>query len=329
MLISFQNLVMLKTVTFLMSVSCSSRKEVQEKRALGKVLQEEKLFGPSTGTNSEAQSRRPQFVPFTGHFLIIEDATQAHRPPICKQWTKEVFTSKPAEYPWPYFKQTPKFRSPFGKRIPPPPKKPIADADAPAVDTATKPTTTSDANNKNIKQQDKENIPLPKQVTSTITASKPLAASPTPSPLSSQKSQSQQQTTTTTTQKQPDSQNYSLRASGFHPSCTNNIQSASTRSVSTSVSILQGENRRLPPGDSVNRLDKRMVENVTLNEHQKLRRQKAQQEQQARREREMKKKRDSRYCENCNILFENLEEVNLNFYYQNTILLTFFFFLPI
>ncbi|CAO0800228.1 unnamed protein product [Mucor circinelloides] len=330
--------VMLKTVDFLMNAS-SSRKEapVQEKRGLGNLLQEDKLFGPSTGTNSDAQSKRPHFVPFTGYFLIVEDATQAHRPPICKQWTKDM-TKKPAENPWPYFKQTPKFRSPFGRKATPPPKKPAdgaaaattdakntmtttaaanegaknetAKTTANSVDTTAKPKTTTDNNStaKTNSQEDKENMPMPKQITSLHHAViKPLTAPSTPSPLSSQKSQSQQQQQQTT-QKQPDSQNFSLRASGFQPSCTNNIQSASTRSVSTSVSILQGENRRLPPGDSVNRLDKRMVENVTLNEHQKLCKQKAQKEEQARRERELKKKRDSRFCENCNVLFENLEE---------------------
>ncbi|KAK4519423.1 uncharacterized protein ATC70_009658 [Mucor velutinosus] len=324
--------VMQKTVEFLMNVS-PNRKEapVQEKRGLGNLLQEDKLFGPSTGTNSDAQSKRPQFVPFTGYFLIVEDATQAHRPPICKQWTRDT-TKKLAELPWPYFKQTPKFRSPFGKRGPPPPKKPAdgtaATADAKDVAAATAQegikqettkTTVADGalsktaadNNTTAKanaQEDKENMPMPKQTTSFHHAvNKSLTA--TSSPLSSQKSQSQQlHQPQQTTQKQPDSQNFSLRASGFQPSCTNNIQSASTRSVSTSVSILQGENRRLPPGDSVNRLDKRMVENVTLNEHQKLCKQKAQREEQARRERELKKKRDSRFCENCNVLFENLEE---------------------
>ncbi|CEP11081.1 hypothetical protein [Parasitella parasitica] len=289
--------VMRKTVEFLMNVS--SRKEVQEKRALGKVLQEEKLFGPSTGTNSEAQSKRPHFVPFTGHFLIVEDATQAHRPPVCKQWTKEVFTKKPAEYPWPYFKQTPKLRSPFGKRAPPPPKQPTADTCAttcnPAGGNATASAKKTDPAKNNL-QEDKENIPAHKQAASGIAAAKPLA---TPSSLSSQKSQQP-----AATQKQPESQNFSLRASGFQPSCTNNIQSASTRSVS----ILQGGNRRLTPGDSVNRLDKRMIENVGLNEQEKLNKQKAQQEHQARQEQELKKKRDSRFCENCNMAFENLEE---------------------
>lgn len=321
---------MQKTIEFLLNVT-SSRKEapVQEKRALGNLLQEDKLFGPSTGTNSDAQSKRPHFVPFTGFFLIVEDATQAHRPPICKQWTKD--TKKPAEMPWPYFKQTPKFRSPFGKRGPPPPKKPAdgataggaKDATTAAKEETTKPTAAegvpattakpkTTADNKTAAQEDKENMPTLKPTTSCQHAAiKPLTATSTPSPLSSQKSQSQQlhHPQQQTTLKQPDSQNFSLRASGFQPSCTNNIQSASTRSVSTSVSILQGEHRRLPPGDSVNRLDKRMVENVTQKEHEKLCRLKAQKEEQARRERELKKKRDSRFCENCNVLFENLEEV--------------------
>ncbi|KAI9255391.1 hypothetical protein EDC94DRAFT_617518 [Helicostylum pulchrum] len=65
--------------------------------------------------------------------------------------------------------------------------------------------------------------------------------------------------------------------------------------------------KRLTPGESVNRLDKRMVENVTQNEHQKMQKQVIKdKETRARKEKERKK--DMRYCENCNCHFEKLEE---------------------
>lgn len=275
---------MLKTLSFFLEVSCGSKQTQEKKRALGKVLQEEKLFGPSTGANNEAQAKRPQFIPFKGHFLIVEDSTQIHRPMIQRQYTKEVFTKRQPDYPWPFLKTTQKTRSPFGNRTPQPPKE-------------------EDGDKENQPAKKSPEVPTPPVVGVGPTATNTITRDPkmcTPSPSQ--------------TNRGPlgpignaDSQQFSFRASGFQPSCT--ATNNTTRSVSTAMS----ENRRLPPGESVNRLDKRMIENVAPSKNlhkQAVKAEQLQRDEKARRDREQRRKRkDLRFCENCNALFENLDEV--------------------
>jgi hypothetical protein len=287
---------MLKTLNFFLEASCGSKQTQEKKRALGKVLQEEKLFGPSTGANSEAQAKRPQFLPFKGHFLIIEDSTQVHRPPIQRQYTKEVFTKRQSDYPWPFLKTTPKTRSPFGKRAPNPSKQDEGGNKAPS--------------NKSPSPQ----IPTPAVTgidpAATNTNTTTTTTTITQDPTEQQKISNNKRGPLTPPVGNPDSQQFSFRASGFQPSCT-----ATNTTQSRSVSTMQVENRRLPPGESVNRLDKRMIENVAPPQQNNLHKQAVKAEQQnkdekARREREQRRKRkDLRFCENCNALFENLDEV--------------------
>lgn len=273
---------MLKTAEYFLRASRYGKNKLSEKKALVKVLQEEKLFGPSTGVNNETHSKRPHFVPFTGYFVSVEDATQIHRPIVSKQYTEHLFTKKPSDYPWPFLKPTPNSRSPFGKRAPP------AKKDLPPPPP-----------------------PSPNVTNASIQITTPPATPTKSTTLSTQPPPTQTPQPTKTPQPPPaqllnhiDSQ-FSLRASGYQQSCTNTTRS---------VSVLPNE-KRLRPGESVNRLDKRMVENITQNEHQKLCKQVAkEQENRARKEKE--KKKDLRYCENCNRQFETLEEVNSVYRYN-------------
>lgn len=255
---------MWKTIEFFLRSSCANRKETQEKRALGKALQEEKLYGLATGANNDAQTKRPQFVPFTGHFLLLEDADQVHRPPVMKQFTRKTFTQPQSDYPWPTLKSTPKHKSPFLKRPPPPPS---------TEQTAEKPLEL-------YPHDDKENI----DPNLKITPPKKLDA-------------------LTKVTAADYSQQFTLRASGFQP-YTNTAQSISTRSVMTNEN-----GRRLPPGDNLTHLNKRMIENIT--QQKELLQQQQQKEQQLQKEQlqQQKRKKDARFCENCNMLFESLEEV--------------------
>lgn len=243
---------MQKTVDYFVDTQRGRKDPAPEKKALLNALQEEKIFGPSTGANSEAQAKRPQFVPFTGHFLIIEDATQVHRPPVIRQYTKEVI-KRPQDYPWPFLKPTIGIRSPFGKR------------------SMTK----------------KMASPQPE-------ASTPVAGSLSASPVKVQHPES-----------------YHLRASGFQP-CTNTTQTNTTTTNTTTTTTTNTtrshqEPRRLPPAESVHRLDKRMVENVQKTLHKQAIQ--GEREEKARKEKQQKKKKDARYCENCNMLFHHLDEV--------------------
>lgn len=293
----------MKTVHNLMNKSRTPNKnntKLSEKKGLGKVLQDEKLFGPSTGANSEAQSKRPHFVPFTGHYLAIEDATHVHRPVILRQYTKQVYPKKPTEYPWPYLKLTEGCKSPFGKANPPPPPPPKKENQDTTAET--NPTTT------------KQLIRTPPRTPTTSTAAAHInPCTPNTTNISIDIATPPPTPPVAIGGNQPDSQ-HSLRASGYQPSLTNNPQSVSTRSVSTSVSTMQNNNHRRVPTGEINRLDKRMVENVTQNEHQKLHKQamkeKAQRENERAR-REKGKKKDLRYCENCNCQFEKMEDVSV------------------
>lgn len=309
--------VMMKTVDNLMRSRFSNKnnKKLLEKKGLGKVLQDEKLFGPSTGANNDAQSRRPHFVPFTGHYLVIEDATHVHRPVILRQYTKQVYSKRPAEYPWPYLKHTEGCKSPFVKANPPtqPKKENQPDTNTTAAQPKTKAAAAVDDTNNDKENSMKQLIRTPPRTPNTSTAaaahihpctpntttiSHDIATPPPTPPVA------------TVNNTQPDSQ-HSLRASGFQPSLTNNPQSVSTRSVSTSVSTMQSNNHRRVPTGEINRLDKRMVENVTQNEHQKLHKQAMKekiQRENERARRERGKKKDLRYCENCNCQFEKLED---------------------
>ncbi|KAI8096125.1 hypothetical protein BDF21DRAFT_21685 [Thamnidium elegans] len=256
--------VMLKTVDYFMKVSPFKKKNKQllEKKALGKVYQEEKLFGLSTGVNNETHSRRPHFVAYTGHYLSIEDASQTHRPVVTRQYTDTLFKKKPLDYPWPFLKITPMGRSPFGKRAPPPKKESLPPSPQPQP------------------QPQPSTLPLPSPA---VTNASIQITTPPDTPIAGNVNTESQ---------------YSLRASGYQKSCTNNTQSVST--------AMQNE-KRLTPGESVNRLDKRMVENVTQNEHQKMHKQVIK-DKETRARKEKEKRKDMRYCENCNCHFETLEE---------------------
>ncbi|GAA5817069.1 hypothetical protein MFLAVUS_010606 [Mucor flavus] len=274
--------VMLKTVDYFMKVSPFKKKNKQllEKKALGKVYQEEKLFGPSTGVNNETHSRRPHFVAYTGHYLLIEDASQIHRPVVTRPYTDQLFKKKPSDYPWPFLKITPQGRSPFGKRAPPVKKESLPQPPPPAaaVIAAAKTTVLLP-------------LPSPSQSQSPIVASASIQTTNAATQITTPPA------TPITGNINTESQ-YSLRASGYQQSCTNNTQSVST--------TIQND-KRLTPGESVNRLDKRMVENVTQKEHQKIHKQVVK-DKETRARKEKEKKKDMRYCENCNCHFEKLEE---------------------
>lgn len=283
---------MLKTVDYFMKASPfkNKNKHAMEKKALGKVYQEEKLFGPSTGVNNETHSRRPHFVAYTGYFLSVDDNNQTHRPVVARQYTDHTFKKKPSDYPWPFLKITPAGRSPFGKRAPPAKKEPLP----PHVSAPTAPNTTAPPNT----------VPTPPNTTAPPPNTVPTPTVPRPSPPAVTNASAQITTppatpvaATVNTESQ-----YSLRASGYQQSCTNNTQSVSTT---------MQHDKRLKPGESVNRLDKRMVENVTQKEHQKMHKQVFKDKENRTRK---EKKKDMRYCENCNRHFEKLEEVSFGFF---------------
>jgi hypothetical protein len=99
------------------------KKKQLEKNVLGDAYQNDKRFGPSTGTGTKDHARRPQFAEFKGNYLIVEDTTKVHRPPVIKEYTKQVLDKSHRHFPWPYLRNTPDNKSPFDRELEKEPEK--------------------------------------------------------------------------------------------------------------------------------------------------------------------------------------------------------------
>ncbi|RCH91274.1 hypothetical protein CU097_003556 [Rhizopus azygosporus] len=51
--------------------------------------------------DTNGRDKKPTFVPFTGYYILVEDATNVHCPVLIKEYTKETFGEKPKVIPWP------------------------------------------------------------------------------------------------------------------------------------------------------------------------------------------------------------------------------------
>lgn len=51
--------------------------------------------------DTNGRDKKPTFVPFTGYYILVEDATNVHCPVLIKEYTKEIFGEKPKVIPWP------------------------------------------------------------------------------------------------------------------------------------------------------------------------------------------------------------------------------------
>jgi hypothetical protein len=252
-------------------------RRADEKKVLGKIYQEEKLFGLSTSSSDGHSNTRPQFVPFRGHYCLVEDVTNVHRAPVIKEYSRQILDKSSPDFPWPYLKRTPANKSPFSRIL----------RDK-----------TKEQNNDKPKQQEQKQDD----------ENKKHDAQPMTPPA----------TTTNNGMNQGDSH---LKASGFHPSTTTNTAATTISRTTTSTTA---DVRRLSPTDSLNRLDKRMIENIPQLQQQQQQKLKQQQEdlrnqaikqsiqQQQRRKEQQKrmlKEMDLGFCENCNKRFSILEEV--------------------
>ncbi|EIE79425.1 hypothetical protein RO3G_04130 [Rhizopus delemar RA 99-880] len=65
------------------------------------ILMESSTATAKAHERASRDDKKPHFVEFTGHYVLIEDATQVHCPVLVKEYTKELITDKPALIPWP------------------------------------------------------------------------------------------------------------------------------------------------------------------------------------------------------------------------------------
>ncbi|KAG0166141.1 hypothetical protein DFQ28_000320 [Apophysomyces sp. BC1034] len=122
-----------------------------KQKELDRLLQDEKKYGVSTGRAAQ----RPHYVNFQGPYVMVEDMTGVHRPVVVRDYGRTAVDPSFAggNHPWPYLKETPPGRSPFG---------PLAQGPKPPQSTKEIPQATL-TNVNHIPQPpcaDKENAPM-------------------------------------------------------------------------------------------------------------------------------------------------------------------------
>ncbi|KAI9477896.1 MAG: hypothetical protein EXX96DRAFT_568621 [Benjaminiella poitrasii] len=270
--------VMVKTLEYFVKVNIN-RREIRDKRPLDKALQEEKMYGPSTGAQHTIQAKKPVFVPFTGHYIVVEDLEQLYRPPICKQLTKELYTkdNKPSEYPWPYIKPTPKHRSPFGRKS----RSTKDDADKDQVENLN----VKEAQPSVHHQQQRH----PKQTQKSLYSTEKLVVV------------GREFTPFDTTTNVP---------------MTTNTTTATPTTTVTTTALGDGAKNESKDVSVVKRLGKRMFETVEQSEQQQQSQQQQSQHQQKKQKQQAPQKKkqkieergEAHYCENCNVTFQDHKE---------------------
>ncbi|KAI8577816.1 hypothetical protein K450DRAFT_250133 [Umbelopsis ramanniana AG] len=196
---------------------------------LPRMLQEEKVFGPSTSKRGEHQG--PNFVRFSSHYVFVEDVTGSYRPIVVKEYPKtEQSKTTPS---WPILRRNKPGRSPFMKehssdnRDPEPEKKAEA-----AEEVSSK--ATSNASRK------------------PLAVHKPSASLRA---LNSQQVEKLEDGNSAQADTRASIGMPSFSASGIH-------QFGTSRIVSTSGSAVHGLPQPLPPTENINRLDRRVVNNA-------------------------------------------------------------------
>ncbi|KAI7897607.1 uncharacterized protein BX663DRAFT_565369 [Cokeromyces recurvatus] len=310
--------VMLKTLEFFVRVNLG-RKEVRDKRALGKALQEEKLYGPSTGAQHAIQARKPVFVPFTGHYLIVEDSQQIYRPPVCKQFTKEIFNdeNRPAEYPWPCMKPTYKHRSPFGRRIR---TKDDMNANDQNKQLDNQPQHTHQLSNQILQEQQlhnpiHQNNESHNQIPQVSQQLKEQAPYPTeqPNKLAIVNMCEQAQAKSNIEHTDNETERLMIVGRDIQPFgttttiTTTNVPTTTTTTATTTTAaaaaagIALGVKEESKDVSVVKKLGKRMFETVAQQQEQ-------QEQQHPQKKQKMEDKNDAHFCENCNVMFHDQEK---------------------
>lgn len=200
---------------------------------LPRMLQEEKVFGPSTSKRGEHQG--PNFVRFSSHYVFVEDVTGTYRPIVVKEYPK-VNQNKHTP-PWPTLRKNKTGKSPF-----------LRDP--------------SSDNRQHDHKQDKKNVaPLADQ-NQHPGAKIAENAEDHHTPSVSLRALNSQQVDKLEDQK---SALAGTKASIGMPSASGIHQFGTSRVVSTSGSAVHGLPQPLPPTENINRLDRRMISNIKAN----------------------------------------------------------------
>jgi hypothetical protein len=261
---------------------------------LPRMLQQEKVFGPSTSKRGEHHG--PNFIRFNGPFIFVEDVTGSYRPIVVKEYPPCDDPNKHAPA-WPTLRKNKGNKSPFvrdghsdtrqdemneSKKVEKPPEVtqlPRPKAELPATRPSQKPVMSLRAlNNEQVEKLEVHN--------SGFAESKASLGTP------------------------------SLNASGMH-------QFGTSRVVSTSGSAVHGLPQPQPPGENINRLDRRTITNIKANDSPLAIHNKAKPEAQVnaqaaisqtnkRQKGTLGKRRPppKNFCENCRQRFYDLKDVS-------------------
>jgi hypothetical protein len=196
---------------------------------LPRMLQEEKVFGPSTSKRGEHQGAN--FVRFSSHYVFVEDVTGTYRPIVVKEYPKtEQAKANPS---WPILRRSKPGRSPFQKEHSSDHRDQEEEKKIEAAEDVT-PKLGNDANKK-------------PQTIHTPSAS--LRA------LNNQQVEKLEDQKSVLVDTRASIGIPSFSASGIH-------QFGTSRIVSTSGSAVHGLPQPLPPTENINRLDKRVIINA-------------------------------------------------------------------
>ncbi|KAG2178805.1 hypothetical protein INT43_001651 [Umbelopsis isabellina] len=204
---------------------------------LPRMLQQEKVFGPSTSKRGEHHG--PNFVRFNGHFIFVEDVTGSYRPIVVKEYPPCDDPNKhtPA---WPTLRKNKGNKSPFVRE--------------------------GHSDNRQDDGQVAKKEEKPVEVTQQLRPKTELpAARPNLKPAMSLRALNNEQVEKLEVHNSGFAESKaslgtpSLNASGMH-------QFGTSRVVSTSGSAVHGLPQPLPPGENINRLDRRTITNIKAND---------------------------------------------------------------
>lgn len=193
------------------------------------MLQEEKVFGPSTSKRGEHQG--PNFVRFSSHYVFVEDVTGSYRPIVVKEYPKpEQSKATPS---WPILRRNKPGRSPFMKEHSSDHRDPEQEKKVEAAEEVA-----PKAGNEAVQKP-----PAIQNPNASLRA------------LNNQQVEKLEDRHSAQADTRASIGMPSFSASGIH-------QFGTSRIVSTSGSAVHGLPQPLPPTENINRLDRRVVNNA-------------------------------------------------------------------
>ncbi|KAI9318083.1 hypothetical protein BX666DRAFT_1934597 [Dichotomocladium elegans] len=213
---------------------------------LAALMEHEKRYGVGTSRGGSIERPPPQFIPFKHRYLLVEDATQVHRPLVIK----EYMAVNDVCY-WPYIKNTPAHKSPFAA-MPAVSSEKMAEQrlqkhkqEIKIATGETTPAAPTGAPAAGPGPAAPASAPAPATIATKAVAAAPIIETKSPFHSSNFKPSGIQPSMTTTPQ--------TIATTALTPTTTTNITIPTSRLSKAGL-------ERVPPDENVARLDRRMVD---------------------------------------------------------------------